>query len=220
MAQKTKIIVAESLEIFRKSLVVFLESSREFEVVADAATGKEVLDILKTSHADVVLLDTDMPVMKAKTTLEIIRRRFPEVKVIILSDQSTPQMQSDYMACGANSFLSKNCDIKTLFKAINQVKTEGFFFNDSTSKALLDAVLKGKNRENTTVIHFNERETEVLKGICDGKTNKEMAVTLHLSTSTIDFYRTKIYSKVKCNNVAGLLKYALRNGIISVADFS
>jgi DNA-binding NarL/FixJ family response regulator len=220
MTQKTKIIVAESLEIFRKSLVVFLESSREFDVVADAATGKEVVDILKTTPAEIVLLDTELPVLNGKATLDIIRKRFPDVKVIILSDQASLQVQADFMSHGANSYLGKNCDIKTLFTAINKVKHEGYFFNDSTSKALLDKVLKSNSYSANSIIHFNDREIEVLKGICDGKTNKEMAAELHLSSSTIDFYRTKIYSKIKCNNVAGLLKYALRNGIVSLADIN
>jgi DNA-binding NarL/FixJ family response regulator len=215
MSQKIRIVIAEDEELFRKSLIALLKTNQELEVVAEAANGRELIEHLKQMHTDIVLLNPGMPVMNGKAALEILHQRFPKVKVIILSIHSDTRIKSEYMAYGANSYLYKTCDVQTLFKAIRIVKSEGYFFDNSTSKALLDSVLKDRQR---TYLHsevkFNERETEILKGICDGKTNKEIALSLHLSASTIDFYRTKIYSKTKCNNVARLLKYALKNGLV------
>ena len=217
MGQKIKIIVADKQELFRKSLISLLKTFPEFDVIADATDGKELINLLKQMQADIVLLDASMPGMDGRATLEIIHRRFPEIKVIVLSDHTNAQLQTDFMANGANSYLSKSCDVSTFCKAIHKVKSEGFFFDDSISKALLDSVLKERHRISLSPdITFNNRETEVLKQICDGRTNKEIAVNLHLSASTIDFYRTKIYSKTKCNNVTGLLKYALRNGLVAL----
>ncbi len=217
MNPKTKIILAEHQELFRKALVSLLKTNSELEVISEALNGRELIEQLKHMPVDIVLLDTDVTLLDSKTTLEIIHRRFPAVKVIMLSVESNPEVQSDFMSLGANSFLCKNCEVQTLFKAIYKVKTEGYFFDESTSKALLDAVLKDKQRLTLSPeIQFNERETEILKKICDGKTNKEIASNLHLSTSTIDFHKTKIYSKTRCNNVIGLLKYALRNGLVEL----
>jgi len=217
MIPKIKLIIADKQELFRKSLYSLLKTYPEFDLVGDAADGKELSALLKKAHADIVLLDASMPGVDGRAILEIIHRRFPDTRVIVLSDQTNSQVQTDFMANGANSFLNKNCDVKTLCKAIHKVKSDGFFFDDSTSKALLDMVLKEKQRmavsPNATL---NNRETDVLKQICDGRTNKEIAMNLHLSSSTIDFYRTKIYSKTKCNNVAHLLKYALRNGLVAL----
>lgn len=218
MAKKIKVVLAESQELFRKSLAALLRSKSEFDVVAEAANGKELLDVLKRSSADVVLLDSEMPVMDGKTTLEIMRKRFPEVKAIVLSIHTDVQIMSDLMSHGACSYLSKICDVQTLFKAIQVVKNEGYFFDNSTSKALMDKVLRDKTESLLySDVRFNDRETEILKRICDGKTNKEIATSLHLSTSAIDFYRTKIYNKAKCNNVATLLKFALRHGIVALS---
>jgi DNA-binding NarL/FixJ family response regulator len=217
MSKKIKIIIAEAREVFRKSLSALLHTQTEFQVSADAANGRELLELLKQTPVDIVILDADIPGVDGKTVLEIINRRFSSIRIIILSDRSNAQLQTDFMAYGANSFLSKNCNVKTLFKAIHKVKTEGYFFDDSTSKALLDKVLKDKQRSAfVTEVQFNDREKEILKKICDGNTNKEIALDLHLSPSTIDFYRTKIYGKTKCNNVTGLLKYALKNGLIEL----
>lgn len=218
MNPKIRIVVAESLEIVRKSLLTLLKTKSDFNVHEDAADGKELLEILKKTHTDVVLLDTEIPIMDAKTIMNIIHQRFPEIKIIIMSNESNAQMQADYMANGASTFLGKDCSVETLFDAIRKVKSDGFFFNDSTSKALLESLLKDRKRsENPDNINFKDREIEIIKKICDGKTNKEIALNLHLSTSTIDFYRTKIYGKTKCNNSTGLLKYALKNGIVELS---
>jgi two-component system response regulator DegU len=218
MTQKIKIVLAEDQELFRKSLAALLKTKHDFEVVAEATNGKELLDQLKQAHVDVVLLDVEMPVMDGKTTLEIMRKRFPEVKVIVLSMHADMYLMSDFMSRGASSYLCKNCNVKTLFRAIQVVKNEGYFFDNSTSKALMDTVLKEKpGNAPVSEVRFNERETEILKRICDGKTNKEIATSLNLSASTIDFHRSKIYSKANCSNVTELLKYALRNGIVALS---
>jgi len=213
-----KIIVSEKQELFRKSLVSLLKSKTEFEVVADAADGRELIEHLKQNKVDVVLLDTELPVIEGKAALEIIRKRFPETKVIVLSIYSDGPLMSDFLIHGAGSFLCKNDSVEILFKAIVSVKKDGYFFDSNTSKALLETALREKKSQiDFPNIKFNNRETEIMKKICDGKTNKEIASCLHLSSSTIDFYRTRIYSKIKCKNATGLLKFALKNGIVALS---
>jgi DNA-binding NarL/FixJ family response regulator len=215
--QKIRIILAEDQELFRKSLIALLATRPEFEIVAEAANGKELIEHMKNKEADIVLLDIEMPVMDGRTALEVIKKRFPKTRVIILSVHSGMHLMSDFMSRGAASFLSKNCSAEILFKAIAVVNSEGYFFDLTTSKALLDSVLKDKSEPPLfQEVSFNKRETEILVGICDGKTNREMASYLNLSASTIDFHRSKIYTKTNCSNVTELLKYALRNGIIAL----
>ncbi|WP_317897800.1 response regulator transcription factor [Aurantibacillus circumpalustris] len=218
MNPKIRIIVAEAKEVVRKSIVALLKTKSDFQVDSDVRDGKELLEILKKNQVDIVLLDANIPLMDAKTTMGIILRRFPETKIIILSQESNNQHQADYLLHGASSYLSKDSSVETLFEAIYKVNLFGFFFNDSTSKALLESLLKGKQRsENGGNVNFNERETEIIKKICDGKTNKEIAANMHLSSSTIDFYRTKIYGKAKCNCSTSLLKFALKSGIVELS---
>lgn len=215
--KKTRIIIAESKELLRKGIIALLQTKPDLHIVDEASNGRDLLEQLKQESVDIVLLETNLPVMDGKAVMDVIHRRFPDLRVIVLSEQSNAQLQSDYMAHGANGFLSKDCNIDTLYHAIHKVKTEGFYFDSATSRALLNAVLKDRQRVAvSSEISFNDRETEIIKRICDGLTNKEIAENLHLSASTIDFYRTKIYGKTKCNNVTGLLKYALKNGLVEL----
>lgn len=214
MTPNIRIVVSENLEIFRKSLAAFLGTQPEFEVVAEAGSGKELLERLKHNKTDLVLLDADMPVLEGSSVLRVIQHRYKNLKVIALSQQTDTRKQAGLMNLGAHSVLGKNCEMNTLVEAIRKVNKDGYYLNTPATKALLDSMLHNKNSE-TEDIRFNQRETEILREICDGKTNKQIAVDLHLSSSTVDFYRTKIYQKVKCNNVAGLLKYAVSNGLFA-----
>lgn len=217
MNLKIKIVLAENSELFRKSLVSLLNTEPQFEVVGEANNGKELLDLLKQKQVDIVLLDVEMPVMDGRVALDIMQKRFPHVKVIVLSIHNGQNFTTEFMSLGASCVLSKNCGVDTMFSAIRTVNRDGYYFDNTISKAMLGALIKDKavNRMIKEVV-FNARETEILKAICDGKTNKEIASSLHLSASTIDFHRCKIYAKANCGNVTGLLKYALRNGIVSL----
>lgn len=218
MSQRIRILVSEKNELYRKSLVSLLKTKSEFDIIGEAANGRELLEQLKKRHTDIVLLDNDLPIVDCKTSLEVITKRFPETKVVVLSSISDAEQMSNFMSWGANSYLCKNCNVETLVKAMQIVKTEGYYFDNITSKALLESVQKKKQtQEHFSEMLFNERETEIMKKICDGKTNKEIAISLNLSASTIDFYRTRIYGKTHCNSATSLLKYALRNGIVALS---
>lgn len=217
MLTKIRIVVSEKQGLYRKSLANLLKTNPDLEVVAEAENGRDLLELLKHTRINIILLDSELPDMECKTTLEIIKRRFPETKVIVLSIHATPELMSDYLTSGASGHICKNCSVENLFSAIQSVENEGYYFDNSVSKALLESVIK-KNQPPVPLseIIFNEREKDIMKKICDGKTNKEIANSLYLSTSTIDFYKTKIYGKTKCKNVASLLCFALKNGIIAL----
>lgn len=214
---KPKVALAENQELLRESLSVLLKMNTELEFVASAATGKSLVDVLKQKHVDVILLDTELNNMDAFTTFEIIKKRFPDTRIILFSPPSQLNLMPEYMARGANCFLPKSCSLDTLIKAIKVVKSDGFFFDNTTSRIMVDTIIKVKNGSSMLInSDFTDRETEILKRICDGNTNKEIADSLHLSASTIDFHRGRIYSKAKCNNVAQLLKFALKKGIVEL----
>ena len=155
MTQKIEIILAENHELFRKSLVALLKTKPEFDVVAEASNSRELINQLKQKPVDIVLLDIEMPVMNTKRTLEIIGKRFPQVKVIILNIHSNMNLVSDFMAQGASGYLRKSCDVQTLFRAIQVVNYEGYFFDNVVSKALLDSVIDKSQNTVFSEIKFN-----------------------------------------------------------------
>jgi two-component system, NarL family, response regulator DegU len=219
MEQKIEIILAEDKELFRKSLAELLKTEPTFQIVAQVENGRELIEKLKLINAHVVLLDIEMPVMDGRQALQIIRQRFTKTKVIVLSVHNEAELVSDFMARGASGYLTKDCSVEALFKAIKTVVNEGLYFDSTTSKALLHKVMdRAQHRPETSNFEekLNERETEIVREICDGKTNKQIASALHLSTSTIDFHKGKIYSKTHCSNATELVKYALKKGIIAL----
>lgn len=217
MDQKIKLMVADDQHLFRKSLISLLKEAPDMEVAAEAENGKQLIDLLKHNEPDIVLLDVEMPVMDGKTALEIIVKRFSKVKVIVLSVHYDAGLVSDFMGRGASCYLTKNCQTEMLFDAIRVVKTKGHYFDASVSKAMLDSIQREKsNAPFTGEVVLNDREIDIMKRICDGKTNKEIASSLNLSASTIDFHRSKIYSKTHSNNITQLLKFALKSGIVDL----
>lgn len=213
MEPKIKIILAKYQELYRKSLVVLLNTQEEFEIAAEAADENELIEQLKYIKADIVLLDIDMPVIDGKKILQVMKNRFPDVRLIVLSAHLNITIVSYFMTHGTNSYLSVNCSAEILFNAIRTVKKEGYFFDHFTSKALLETMKSESDHET----NFNDRETEIVRKICDGKTNKEIASILNLSTSTIDFHKGKIYSKANCSNATELLRYALKKGLVALS---
>jgi len=210
-------MLADDHQLVRKALSLVLNEQPDLNMIGHASNGKELLALLKADQPDIVLLDIDMPIMDGRQCLGLIRSRFPEVKVIMLSLHKDPALMSEYMANGAAAYLHKDSDIEDLLLAIRTVHREGTYFSKELSKALLTNIRKDKKSNP----FFDEpilssKEMAVLKELCDGKTNQEIADRLHISINTVGFHRNNIYSKTKSHNIAELMKYSIRNGLISV----
>jgi len=218
MLHKIKLIIANDQELFSQSLAALLNVQQEFDIVSEVSSGRELIEQLKQNYVDVVLLDTELPFIHGKSALEIIKSRFPAVKVIVLNYFSDTLRMSHYNSLGANGYLCTKCKLIDLIKAIKSVNSGGYCFDGNATKAPLKkgSVVKN-NMHFVSEIKLNEREKEILYWICEGKTNKEIASYLHLSASTIDFHRTKIYGKTKCNNAVSLFRYALKLGMVSLS---
>jgi DNA-binding NarL/FixJ family response regulator len=216
-SKKIKIVLAEDQELMRKSFISLLKEDKEFQVTGEASNGKELLELLKSTTPDIVLLDIEMPVMNGMEALSVMSKRFPDIRVIILSMYSGPSFIYEMMARGARAYLAKNCDAETLFEAIHTVYHEGFYFDKNVSEAML----KGLQREKSLnpileLMALSDREIEIVKTLCEGKTNKEIADTMNISENTVHYHRLNIYKKTKSRNITDLVKYAIKNGIIEL----
>lgn len=212
-----RLMLADDHQLVRKAFALMLDEQPDLKVTGQAANGKELLELIKTNQPDIALLDVDMPVMNGRQCLGIICSRFPGVKVIMLSLHKDPSLMNEYMANGACAYLHKDADPNELLTAIHSVYQEGTYF----SKDLSNALLNGLRKEKKSNPFFDEpalsnKEMAVLKELCDGKTNQEIADKLHISINTVGFHRNNIYSKTKSHNIAELMKYSIRNGLISV----
>jgi DNA-binding NarL/FixJ family response regulator len=212
-----KIVLAEDHRLVRKALKTFLEEQFSFKVVAEAGNGKELLETLKRVSTDIVLLDIEMPVMNGKQALSVICKQYPDIKVIMLSLHNEKTLMAEFLSMGARAFISKTASEEALCNAINNVYRLGYYFDQDLSLAMLRE-LQIEKTINPLMDEqsLSRRETEILKELCHGKTNKEIADCCNITMTTVNFHRTNIYKKTKSHNITDLIKYGIKNGMIPV----
>jgi DNA-binding NarL/FixJ family response regulator len=174
----------------------------------------QLLNLLKHITPDVILLDIQMPIMDGIATLPEIRRLYPDIKVVMLSMHNDHSMISKMMEIGANSYLTKNSDSETIYQAIKTCAEQEFFFNDLTNKALLSGLRTKKPEHSIEDIQLSEKEIRILKLMCEEKTTKEIADIVDISPRTVEAIRDKLKSKTGAKSMAGLVMYAVKNGIL------
>ncbi|MGZ4049682.1 MAG: response regulator, partial [Bacteroidia bacterium] len=174
-----------------------------------------LIESIKQMQPQVILLNIQMPVMNGIETLSVIKKKYPDIKVIILSGKIEEKLIFHSIEKGANCFLYKDIEIKTLVGAIYSVTEKGYCFNEMVSKAMMKGILY--NKKNTLPMSsssLSNREVDVVKLICKQKTIKEIADTLCLSPRTIDTYRENIFQKTGAKNIVGVALYAIQHNLL------
>ena len=209
---KIKVLLADDHQIILDGLKSLLKDSEEIRIVSEANNGREVLQILGLISIEVVLMDIDMPVMNGIDALKEIRKQFPDVKVIVLSMHNEAGMIKSLMDIGANGYLLKSCSHSELTDAIRKVAAGQTYFSTDVTLALLRPIGKSNPEQKNELL--TERETEILQLIAAGFSNKEIGDKLFISHRTVDTHRTNLMKKLDVNNIAGLISYAIKNGIV------
>ncbi len=210
-----KVAIADDHALFRAGVKTALLGKKDVELIAEADNGMQLLNLLKHTEPDVILLDIQMPIMDGIQTLPEIRKLYPQVKVIILSMHNDHSMISKLMEIGANSYLTKNSDSETIYQAIKTCYEQEFFFNELTNKALLSGLRTKRAEPNSPQdISLSEKEILILKLMCEEKTTKEIADIVEISPRTVEAIRDKLKTKTGAKSMAGLVMYALKSGII------
>jgi DNA-binding NarL/FixJ family response regulator len=218
---KIRIAIVDDQQLFRKGLATLIEGVENFELVAEAESGKVLLEQFKAFDIlpDVALVDMNMPEMNGIELAGILHNEYPAVKIVILTVHDQERFISKMIQGGASGYLIKNCEIDELVQAINTVHQTGFYINDLTLRAMANAAkYKGDNitNINNIPIEITKREHEVLQMICMQWTNSEIADKLFVSVRTVDGHRNNILAKTGCRNTAGLVLFAVSNGLYDI----
>ena len=212
--QDVRIIIADDHRMVRKAWSLLLEEMEGVRVVAQAANGQEVLDLLYKQKVEIVLMDLDMPIMNGIEATEKIKSRFPWVKVVVLTMQKDYGYIEQLFALGASGFLTKNASEKELFDALEKVTAGGRFLSEEVGNALSERLLVRKEDAlPKRSFDLTSREIEIIKLIMAGQKTSQIADQLFLSVKTIESHRRNIFKKLAVKNVAQLIS-TVKNRII------
>jgi DNA-binding NarL/FixJ family response regulator len=211
-----KLIIADDHQLVVDGLQSILNQLAGFKVITTVSNGKELLKTLEIIEPDIILLDIDMPVLNGIETLKEIKKRYPHIKTIILTMHEEKSLVKKMSDLGANGFIFKNVDKEELIKALENVNKGIPYFsvslrNEAINNDLVDDA--GLSHDYKKGL-LTEREIEIIKLIVEGLSNKEIADKLFISPRTVDTHRTNLMKKLEVNNVAGLVRYAIRNGFM------
>ncbi len=212
--EKIRIIIADDHQLFRNGLKLLLNSFTEFEVTGEASNGEEFLRLLKTTPADIALMDISMPEMDG---IEATRRGLkicPSLNIIALSMYGEDEYYYKMVDAGAKGFLLKDSDISEVREAIITVIKGGSFFSQELLYHVIQKIKLREQEPKSAVL--SKREKEILLKICEGFSNQEIAESLFISKRTVDKHRANLLGKTNSKNTASLILYAIRNKLIEI----
>ena len=214
MDETIKIILVEDHELMRTTLKYLLKEYQMFEVVGEVGNGKELLDLLKKINADIVILDIEMPVMDGKETLVRMVRQYPDIKVIMLSIHNELQLMHEFIKGGARAYIPKSANEKLFIETLLTVYEKGWCIEPK----VLESIIKNSFQTTDAFAKYSlsNRELEVLKEVCNGKTDKEIANQLKISEHTVHTHRQNTYKKTQTHTIAELVKYGLKNNLLQL----
>lgn len=213
---KIKIVIADDYKIYRDGLKVGLSADDNMEIIGEADNGEELMKALETISPDVILMDLKMPLMDGMEATKQVRKKYPSIKVLVVTMYEDDKFIIHLMENGANGYLLKNAEPDEIRKSIYAVQENGYYFNDVVNKALLKKLVLKNNLKPSfnQNIDLTEREQEVLKMICEEKTAAEIAKEIFLSPRSVEGIRQRLIEKIGVRNTAGLVMFAVKNGIV------
>ncbi len=210
------VIVVDDHPLMRGGIIAQLSRGKGIKVVGDASNGHELLDKLNTLPVDVILLDLQMPDMNGPQALMQLRKKFPRIKVLVLSMFNEKRMIREMFRLGAHGYATKDTAAEQLIDAIYNVYYRGVHAADEITLSILQEVqAEQANREEKPSIfaELKDRDHTVLGMTCEGLTSEEIAERLHLSKYTIDLCRARLVTHFEARNVTHLVAEAIRLGI-------
>jgi DNA-binding NarL/FixJ family response regulator len=215
---KTGVIVTDDHNLFRKGMIALLADFDFVEIAGEAKNGLELLNLLEnlTPRPLLVLLDLKMPGMDGQEAFDIIKDKYTDVKVIILTMEDDHQLISHLVHEGVNGYLLKNADPDEMEMALKKVIKNDFYFSDSITQIVMKEIRNRNKGVEPSEIKITTREMDVLNLICKELTAGEIADKLCLSIRTVEGYRAKLLSKTNTKNMAGLVMFAVKNNLVTI----
>jgi two-component system response regulator NreC len=217
MAARVRVMIADDHPLVRSGLRALLDRDGEFEVVAEAADGYEAIDLAVLHKPDVILLDVGMPRLSGPDAAHSISQKLPASRIVMLSMHSDEGYVLRALKAGARGYLLKASPEADVIAAVRAVAAGKAYFSPSITKLLVEEYVVEARRRGVDDSYdlLSIREKEILRILVSGKNNREIADMLYISVATVETHRNNIFQKLNLHNLAELILYAVRKGLIS-----
>jgi DNA-binding NarL/FixJ family response regulator len=207
-----QILIVDDHQMFLDGLKTLLVKEKNLNVVGEANTGREALELLAKIHVDLVITDINMPVMSGTELTKQIKKDYPNIKVLVLTMYNDREIIHEIVMTEAEGYILKNSNKKELLNAINRISDHGTYYSNEVISIMTENyVAKEKIRDKTK--ELSSREKEIIALICEELTSAEIAEKLFLSPLTVETHRRNILHKTNSKTIVGLIKYAIDNKI-------
>ena len=219
MPNRYRIVLADDHQMFRRGVKRIIQENPELEVVGEASDGLQLLEIVKQSPPDMVIVDVSMPNLRGLEATREIKMTHPQVKVIILTMHKDKEYLYHALSAGAEGYLLKEDADVELFAAINAIRQGGSYISPLLAPQLTDIFLErqrpgeGEGKFSTEILTIRERE--IIKLIAEGKSSRDIASLLYISSRTVQHHRANLMKKLNLKKTADLVKYAIQKGYTS-----
>jgi len=214
---KIRILLADDHQIMREGLKALLEKHSSMEVIAEAENGIQTLEIARREKPDVIIMDIAMPDINGIEATRQLKSEMKDIKIVALSMHSDRRFVTETLKAGASAYVLKQSAFEDLEKAIKTVMVNRTFLSaDILETVVGDYVSQLTKSEYEAYRQLSNRERQVLQLLAEGNSTKEIAYKLHVSVKTIESHRQNIMTKLSIHNLAGLTKFAVREGLTSL----
>lgn len=219
MDKTIKVILVDDEELFRKGISFLLTREKNIEILFEASNGLELMEFIKGNNPkpDIIIMDLKMPFLNGIEATKIIRKDFPNIKIIALTSYDSKSFIANMVDVGAVSYLVKNTTPQELFATINEVAEKGFYYSDYVLNIIQKDIVSNKKSKCSFDSNFiTSRELEVLQLICKQKSTVEIGAKLFISPRTVEGHRNNLLLKTESKNIAGLVVFAIQHELVSL----
>ena len=218
--KNTKILIVDDHEVVRDGLRNILTSLDNVSIAGEAGNGEDAVKMYSSLKPDLVIMDISMPGMNGIEATRVIKEKDPDARILILTMHDNQEYLNQIIRSGAKGFILKNTDKEELLDAVQTVASGDNFFSKDISKLIIDNYIRTaketEKNDGYKEVPLTKREIEILKLIASGYSNQEIANILYISYNTVDTHRKNIMHKLSIKNTAGLVRYAIEKGLISL----
>ncbi|HSD06009.1 response regulator transcription factor [Flavobacterium sp.] len=219
MNKKIKIILVDDEVLFRKGISFLLSREENIVPLFEASNGLELIEFLKGNNPkpDIIIMDLKMPFLNGIEATKIIRKDYPDIKIIALTSYDSKSFIANMIDVGAVSYLVKNATPQELFATINEVAAKGFYYPEYVMNIIQKDIVANKKSKCSFDSNFiTSREMDVLQLICKQKSTIEIGEKLFISPRTVEGHRNNLLLKTESKNIAGLVVFAIQNELVSL----